>query len=404
MRTVILLKYGELALKGLNRSRYEKALMNNISAATRIPRNKIVSRRGRMYIRFEEGSTSSSPEVQDALQNLKYVLGLVGFSPAYEMKSDSTLEEIGETCLKVIPNIESATFKIDSRRSHKAFPHNSKEINERLGGVILKNKPNWKVKLKNPDIAIYVEARSEGVYVFTNLMEKRAHGGLPVGTSGRALTLLSGGIDSPVAGWMMQKRGVLTDCVYFHSYPYTGNKVKEKVIDLATKLVKWKQQDLKLFIPYFTKIQAEINKTCPEPLWTILHRRFMMRIAEEIALMKIKENNKRYQALITGDNLGQVASQTIYNIGVIDQATELPIFRPLLGMDKQEIVSIATEIDTFDISKQPHADCCTVFASRRPQTQGRISEAVEAEKLLNIEELIEESIQKMEIIKIEYNS
>lgn len=388
MKKIILVKYGEISLKGRNRYLFEAALIENIKLGTGLKSSQIRNHYGRIYIYLEENAPNAI-----YLKALKNIFGIVDATLAYELPLSYDLEPLKQVVRDLLKPVlfSSATFKIDTRRTHKNFPLDSMQVNAALGGVVLDQFPNWKVNLNDPQMAICVEIREEGIFTYLDDSAEKGVGGLPVGVSGKGLLLLSGGIDSPVAGWSMMKRGMSIDAIHFHSFPYTGEKAKEKAIDLAKALVKWKHRPIQLFIPNFTPIQEIINQQCPEGAWTILHRRFMLRIAEKIG---------RYDALITGDNLGQVASQTIQNMSVIGQATRLPILRPLIAFDKQEIIVKAKQLDTYRISNRPFEDCCTVFAPKNPATKARESEILMAEQLLPVEELITNAIEKTEIIKL----
>jgi thiamine biosynthesis protein ThiI len=393
MKKVILVRYGEIGLKGKNRHFFESALMNNIHRATQIPLNQIVLRFGRIYL-YRENT--------DCFEALKKVFGLVGFSVAYKLTLTESLDELKKTAVQLVAELKNAKhrgFKVQTRRPNKRFQHDSMEINRELGGAILENFADLKVDLHHPDLTIFVEIRDEGIFIYSDNELEKGPGGLPVGVSGSGLLLLSGGIDSPVAGWMMMKRGMPLDAIHFHSFPYTGEKSKEKAVDLARLLAQWRLHPFTLYIPYFTNIQVTINKTCPEDMWTILHRRFMMRIAQRIA-EKYNCKGKAYEAIITGESLGQVASQTISNIAVINKALELPVIRPLIGFDKEEIIQRAEAIESFRISKQPFEDCCTVFAPKRPKTKSREADVLRVEMKLDIEALIAEALEKIEILNI----
>src|SRR3990167_3207667 len=394
MSPIILLKYGEIALKGRNRSRFESVLIENIRLASGIDMSQIISYQGRIYLHLK-----SEEEALRCQKAIKRVFGVVGFAVAHQLPFQITLDALSDFIITMLKNNfqeKSFSFRIETRRANKHFPVDSMIVDQKIGAQVLSHFPHWKVNLTIPELTVFIEIRDEGVFVYSSDQDERGPGGLPVGVSGRGLLLLSGGIDSPVAGWSMLKRGMLVDAVHFHSYPYTGEKAKDKVIDIAKVLSYWKLRSFKLYIPYFTRIQEVINQKCPEASWTILHRRFMMRIAERIAT-----NGKPYQALITGENLGQVASQTVQNIAVINQSTTLPILRPLISFDKLEIIALAERVGTFEISKRPYEDCCTIFAPRNPETKARESEIIAAEAALDIEFLIRESLEKMEMIHVQ---
>lgn len=401
MKKIILIKYGEIGLKGKNRYFFESKLMENIRLATGVSRHHLKHRYGRIYLYIEDDQQTIRYE-----QALKKVFGVVGFAPAVELPLTHDRDALNRLIIELLKqqDLQSITsFSIDTRRIEKSFPLTSPAVNSALGAMVLEHFPQWKVNIKNPDICVCIEIRSEGIFVYLDQQAATGAGGLPVGVSGNGLLLLSGGIDSPVAGWSLMKRGMLIDAIYFHSFPYTGDKAKEKAVDLARVLTQWKLRAIQLYIPYFTKIQETINQSCPQASWTILHRRFMLRIAEKIATGASRDG-RYYQALITGDNLGQVASQTIQNIAVVSQVTPLPVLRPLISFDKQEIITVANRIGSYAISNRPFADCCTLFAPKNPQTKGTLAEIVDAEKNLDIEALVNEALEKMEVIVVQINS
>ncbi|MBQ4145931.1 MAG: tRNA 4-thiouridine(8) synthase ThiI, partial [Clostridia bacterium] len=294
-------------------------------------------------------------------------------------------------CLKEM-DTDGKSFKVEAKREDKQFPLNSPQICQEMGGRILKNVPGLRVDVHNPDILVQIEVRKKA-YVFTKKFS--GAGGMPVGTNGKAALLLSGGIDSPVAGWMISKRGVGLDAVHFHSHPYTSDRAKEKVIELAKLLTPYTGRIYLNIVP-FTEIQLAIIDKCPKNYLTLIMRRIMMRIAEKIA----EKNGAR--ALITGESIGQVASQTMESLAVTDNAVSMPVFRPCIGMDKEEIIKISKKIDTYETSILPYEDCCTIFVPKHPKTRPEIAEVVEAEKLLeNLDEMIEKAIAEKEVIKIE---
>ena len=390
MKKVILIKYGEIALKGKNRHLFESSIIENIRLAIREGFDSIEQRRGRLYLQL-----TTDRDIPHYKEALKRVFGVVGFALACRLNLKINLEEIEEVLIKHLRKLEfeSLSFRVDTRRTAKSFPMNSMQINRKLGALLLQHFPQWRVNLNNPELTIFIEVRDDGLFVYTTEDHEDGLGGLPVGVGGRGLLLLSGGIDSPVAGWTLLKRGMMIDAIYFYSFPYTGEKAKEKVIDLVRVLTRWKLRAINLHIPYFTKVQETVNKMCPESTWTIIHRRFMMRIAEKLT-------KSIYHTLITGENLGQVASQTIQNIAVINQATNLPILRPLISFDKNDIIKIAEKIGTFRISKRPYEDCCVLFAPKNPETKAKEEEILKAEENLPLDELINEALEKMETLRI----
>lgn len=283
------------------------------------------------------------------------------------------------------------TFKVESKRADKSFPMTSIQLSQWVGGELDDLYPNLHVDVHNPDLTIHLEVRDYAAFVHAD--PEPGAGGLPVGTSGRAMSLLSGGIDSPVASWMMAKRGVALEMVHFYSYPYTSPEAKEKVLDLARLLTPWTGRLIVHVVP-FTHIQEELRRACPEELFTLLMRRFMMRIAEGMA------RRTGCRALVTGESLGQVASQTMDAMAVTGAVTSLPVFRPLVGMDKEEVVRIARKIGTFETSILPYEDCCTVFTPRHPRTRPRLDEIEAAEAVLDVDALVQEALDATERVKI----
>ena len=283
------------------------------------------------------------------------------------------------------------TFKVDTIRSDKRYPLKSPEICTDIGGYILKNSSNLRVDVHKPEILVHVDVKEFG-YVYTRRV--RAFGGLPVGTNGKGMLLLSGGIDSPVAGFLMAKRGVDIDCIHFHSYPFTSERAEEKIYDLARIMARYTGQ-LRIFSINLLHIQKEINRSCPEDEMTILSRRFMMRIAERFA------QPRGYNALITGENLGQVASQTIQSVDVINRAVDMPILRPLVGMDKVDIIKWAKDIETYETSIQPFEDCCSVFLPKHPVTKPKLEDIINSESALDIEALVTDALSNIKIVVIE---
>lgn len=321
------------------------------------------------------------------------VFGIVGVSIAYRIDSDeqNLYHYLSYFCRQVYEKTPYSTFKIATKRADKDFPTQSTDVSKKAGGIVLSAISNIKVDLFNPQITFNIEIRKKHIYIYNE--ELKANGGMPVGTSGKALLMLSGGIDSPVAGYMMSKRGLLLEAVYFHSEPYTSEKAKEKVIDLAKIIKPYTLLD-KLHIIHFTKPQLEIYEKCPHDELTIIMRRVMMYIANEIA----KRND--CQGIITGESLAQVASQTIESLTVTDEAADFLVLRPLIGMDKTEIVEIARKIDTFETSILPYEDCCTIFVAKHPKTKPILSRIKQSEKVLDIENIIEHCMKNLEVISI----
>lgn len=387
MEKVISVSMGEIALKGLNRGYFEDQLTSQIRRAIKdIGYEKIYKEQGKIYI---EGEESKFPIM---IKRLKKVFGLVHISPCIRVNKD--MDQISKAAILAMKEgktkTDIKTFKVDTNRADKSFPIKSPEVSREIGGLILKEFGDISVDVHNPDIYIYVDIK-QNTYIYTEKI--KAYGGLPVGTNGKGLLLLSGGIDSPVAGFMMAKRGVDINCVHYHSYPFTSERSEEKVKDLATILSRYTGK-IKLFSVNILEIQKEINAKCPEKEMTIISRRFMMRIAEEIA----KYNN--YNGLITGESLGQVASQTIHGIGVTNDAVNMPVFRPLIGMDKVDIIDISRDIETYETSILPFEDCCTVFLPKHPVTRPRVEDIRKSEETLDVDKLVKEAIESMKIYSI----
>ncbi len=383
---IILLKYGEIALKGLNRPVFEKKLLDNIRSAV-APFGKFSVRKSQSTVYVEP--LENEIDMERTIERLSKVFGIVNICPA--VRCDKTIESIEKTTIECLSDMDLAgkTFKVEAKREDKQFPMNSPQICKHMGGVILKNTEGLSVDVHNPDILVQIEVRKDA-YIFTKKVS--GAGGMPVGTAGRATLLLSGGIDSPVAGWMISKRGVMLDAVHFHSHPYTSDRAKEKVIDLA-KIISAYTGEIRLHVVPFTDIQLDIIDKCPKNYLTIIMRRLMMQIAERIAV------SRNSRALITGESIGQVASQTMESLAVTDNAVSMPVFRPCIGMDKEEIVTISKKIDTYETSILPYEDCCTIFVPKHPKTKPNIDEIIEAEKLLTDHEgMMAKAIEETEVI------
>lgn len=386
-----LIKYGEIGVKGKNRYMFEDALMKQIRIALKdVDGNFFVSKElGRIYV-----DTDGDYDYEDTLDRLGKVFGIVGICPMVRIESkdyENLKKRVVEYVDEVYPD-KNFTFKVDTRRADKSFPGTSESINAELGEVILNAFPEIKVNVRKPDVLIKVEIRT---YINIYSLEIAGPGGMPVGTNGRAMLLLSGGIDSPVAGYMIAKRGVRVEAVYFHAPPYTSERAKRKVIELAQLVAKY-SGPLNLHIINFTDIQLAIYENCPHDELTIIMRRYMMKIAERIAV----ENGD--QALITGESIGQVASQTIQSLFCTDAATTLPVFRPLIGFDKQEIVEISEKIGTYETSIQPYEDCCTIFVAKHPVTKPILADIERSEEKLEgiIDELLERALESKERILV----
>lgn len=384
MEKVLLLRYGEIYLKGKNRGYFESALLKNIREAINDKEVKIAKIDGRYVV-----SKYKESDENVLIEKIKKVFGLISLSPAVEIPTSK--EEIEKYCasLKVY-----TTFKVHTTRADKLFPCNSMEFSAEIGGIILDNNPKAVVDIHNPEMLIDIDIRNDGMTFISNQKIKLS-GGMPVSTSGRGMLMLSGGIDSPVAGYLMAKRGLQIYAVYFHSHPYTSKQAKQKVVDLAKKLSEY-SRNFKLFVVPFTKIQEEIHALClPEFTITIM-RRCMYRIAERLA------NANYCQCLITGENLAQVASQTVQGITCSNSVLEkLPTFRPLISFDKIEIIEIARKIGTYDISNLPYQDCCTVFVPKNPIIKPKVEKAEQEEKRIqNLDELIQIAVNNTEIVQL----
>ena len=379
MEEVLLLKCGELVLKGLNRGKFEERLLKIIRGRLRpVGEYHVHSSQSTIYVEPQNGAS-----VDEALEVCKKIFGIVAIARAVVCEKD-----IEDIVAKGIPYLKSAldnvrTFKVETRRADKRFALTSPQISQRLGGDLHDAYPHLKAQMDDPQITVKVEVRERNAFVSAGVIP--GAGGLPTGINGRGMLLLSGGIDSPVAGWMMAKRGLELGAVHFFSYPYTSEEAKQKVLDLAEIVARWSGKLTVSVVP-FTKIQTEIRDKCPEDYFTIIMRRMMMRIAERVA------EKQNCQGLITGESLGQVASQTIQAITVTNAVCEMPVLRPVIGMDKEEIVTISRHIGAFETSILPYEDCCTVFTPKHPQTKPRREEVEEMEKVLDIEALIEEAM------------
>lgn len=385
MYPLLLVRYGELSLKGRNRKTFEDLLLTNMrSRLADLPHGRITKTFGRIYLETKGNWAALA-------QRLQGVFGIVSVSPV--LKRELDLDQIKEGAALVIQDTPGQTFKVEARRPNKAFPLTSPELCNALGGHLLRNFPHLKVDVHNPDFVLNVEIRQEGAFLYSQVIP--CLGGLPAGSSGKGLLLLSGGIDSPVAGFLSMKRGVTIEGLHFYSYPFTSERSKAKVVDLATRLAAYNAKgSFKLWIAYFTEIQKALQKTSYPTLSITLMRRFMLRIATQLA------EREQALALITGDSLGQVASQTMESIHVINAVTTTPVFRPLIGMDKQEIIDVAYKIGTYETSIQPYDDCCTVFVPKNPATRPRLDQVLEAEGELDVEGLVSEAIAKTELVQL----
>ncbi|MCT4564450.1 MAG: tRNA 4-thiouridine(8) synthase ThiI [Maledivibacter sp.] len=385
MEKVLIIRCGEISLKGLNRPYFENTLLRNIKTVIKsIGKMNVYKAHGRIYIDLE------AYDEEEVIETVTKVFGIVSVSVAYifEAEMDRICEMALEQAKECIEEDDIKTFKVESKRGNKRFPIKSPEISRTVGGYILENTDELKVDVHNPDVIINVEVRDKA-YVYSRKMP--GFGGMPYKTGGKAMLLLSGGIDSPVAGWLVAKRGVEIEAVHYHSYPFTSDRAKEKVIDLAKILSKYCGR-VRLHSINLLNIQKAINENCRAEEMTILSRRFMMAIAERVAL------DRKCKALVTGESIGQVASQTMESINVTNATVNMPVFRPLIAMDKMDIVKISKIIDTYETSILPFEDCCTVFLPDRPVTKPRLDKILESEKLLDVEGLINDAISHMEVI------
>lgn len=382
MDNVIIIRYCEIHLKGKNRGYFEKVFMNNLEKSLTGIQHEIRRPSGRYIV-----ENFDSEKTDLILSRLQCVFGVHTLSVAAKVAAD--VESIFEAVQKIAPR--RGTFKVETNRADKKFPLNSMQLNAEIGGRLLAENPSLSVDVHAPEHTVYIDIRENGTaLVFGNMM--KGAGGMPVGTAGRGLLLISGGIDSPVAGHMIAKRGMNVDCIHFHSYPYTNLQAKEKVIELTRILGKY-NAGVTLYVVSITRIQEEIHKNCPEEMMITLMRRFMMRIAERLA-RKIGA-----QCIITGESLGQVASQTIEGITSSNAVVEdLPVLRPLVGFDKTEIVERSKAMGAFETSILPYEDCCTVFLPKHPLIRPKLNEVLAQENKLNVEALIEEAFATMEII------
>ncbi len=386
MDRVLLVRYGEIILKGQNRPIFEDALIRNIRYRLRNEgAYKIYKSQATIYIEPAEGDE----QTDSIYEKLTKIFGIVSIVMAY--KTDKSMEGIFSAIPECIGDAlkEAKTFKVEAKRSDKKFPLKSPEICDEVGGFILDNYPHIKVDVHNPDVVVHAEIRDDNAFVHTGRV--KGIGGMPVGTGGKAALLLSGGIDSPVAAYMIAKRGVALEAIHFFSYPYTSDRAKDKVLKLAGIVSEYSGK-MKVHVVPFTEIQLQIRDKCPEEYLTLIMRRFMMAIAEKIA------RNNGCDALVTGESLGQVASQTIHALAVTNDAVDMPVFRPLIGMDKTDIVDIAREIGTFETSILPYEDCCTVFTPKRPSTKPRLDKVLKYQELLDCETLIDEAVAGVETI------
>ena len=387
MQEIILCKLGEVVLKGLNRRSFEMKLMSNIRRRTqRFGKFKVYSRQSTIYV-----EPVGECDVTGAYEACKQIFGIIAIARA--LPCEKRLMAIFETAKTYLGDELRAakSFKVESKRADKTFPLGSIQLSQQIGGMLNEAFPNVKVDVHNPELTVYIEIREDAAYIHGPA--ESAAGGLPIGMGGQAVSLLSGGIDSPVSSYMMAKRGVQLEMIHFASPPYTSQMARDKVLQLAKELTPWCGR-LTVYIIPFTEIQEEIRRSCPEDHFTLIMRRFMMRLADRLA------KELHCKALVTGECLGQVASQTMQALRVSEDVTDLPVLRPLIGMDKEEIVRTARHIGTFDTSILPYEDCCTVFTPRHPKTKPVVEEVREMEQALDIEGLIERAMANREMVKV----
>lgn len=387
-----LIKYSEIGIKGKNRYLFEDALVREMERVlNKVDGSfKVTKEMGRIYVNVE-----GEYDFEETIDALQHVFGITGICSVVIVE-DTGIENLSKEVIKYVGEVyptADKTFKVCARRSKKSYPLDSMELNAQLGGDILEAYPNMKVDVHDPEVYLTVEVRSR-IYIYSDTIP--GPGGMPIGTAGRAMLLLSGGIDSPVAGYMISKRGVVIDAVYFHAPPYTSERAKDKVVDLAKKVSAYSGR-IRLHIVNFTEIQLAIYDNCPHDELTIIMRRYMMKIAERFAV----END--CLGLITGESIGQVASQTMHSLACTNEVCELPVYRPLVAFDKQDIINIALKIDTYDTSVLPYEDCCTIFVAKHPVTKPNLKKIKNSEKKLEgiVEEMLEKAVQSAEIIEIE---
>ncbi|HBG0707708.1 tRNA 4-thiouridine(8) synthase ThiI [Clostridioides difficile] len=387
---ILIVKYGEIGVKGKNRYIFENRLIRNIRNMLKpIGRFNVYKEYGRIYVDLEDY------DYEEVIEEVRKVFGIVGVCPGVRAKKDyDTLKEIALKMLEEKIEAGYKTFKVESRRGDKSFGLTSQEMSMDIGGYLLsKVGDRINVDVRNPEVKIKCEYREFHTMVYSDTIP--GYGGLPLGTNGRAMSLLSGGIDSPVATWMVAKRGMEVEAVHFHSYPFTSERSQEKVKDLAKILAKYCGR-VRLHKVNILEIQKTIGENCNEEEATILSRRFMMRVAQRLS------EKRHCDALITGESIGQVASQTIQGLTCTNAVVDLPVFRPLIAMDKSDIVDIAKKIGTFETSIVPEEDCCSVFSPRKPVTKPRLEKIEKSETALDIEKLVQDAIDKIEVEDIEF--
>jgi len=387
---ILIVKYGEIGVKGKNRYIFENKLIKNVKNILKpIGKFNVYKEYGRIYVDLD------GYDYEEVVEEVKKVFGIVGVCPAVRAEKDYNL--LKELALKMLEEkIEQGykSFKVDSRRGDKDFKLTSQEMSLDIGGYLVSQvKDKIAVDVRNPEVKIHCELRQNHVMVYSDTIP--GYGGLPLGTNGRAMSLLSGGIDSPVASWMVAKRGMELECIHFHSYPFTSEKSQEKVRDLAQILSKYCGR-VRLHKVNMLEIQKSIGLNCKDEEMTIISRRFMMRIAERVA------ESRHCDALVTGESIGQVASQTIQGLTCTNASVKMPVFRPLIAMDKTEIIEVAQKIGTFETSILPEEDCCTVFSPKKPVTKPKLDRIEKSENKLDVEKLIQDAIDNIEVEDIEF--
>ena len=391
---IFIVRCGEVALKGMNKPYFERMLLDRIKKLLKkFDGVKAYRHEGLIFVRADKELNPGTEGKQAILKEIGKVFGVASISPA--MECESTMEDIGQTAVEyMMEAIEERgvkTFKVNAKRADKNFPVKSPDISRQIGAAVLKGCKVLKVDVHNPDVKLFVDVRHDKSYVYQDKIP--GFGGLPLGTNGKGMSLLSGGIDSPVATWMMAKRGMMIETVHFHSFPYTSQRAREKVEELAALVATYCGR-FRMHVINLLPIQEQIVQNCPEEETTILVRRFMMRIAEELAA------GNGCNMLITGENLGQVASQTAEALVVTDASVKMPVMRPLIGLDKTDIMDLAKDIGTYDKSIEPYEDCCTVFLPKHPATKPKLERILASESKLDCEGLIREAIEKEEIVEI----
>ena len=390
MYNILIVKYGEIGVKGKNRYIFENKLIKNVKNILKpIGKFNVYKEYGRIYVDLD------GYDYEEVVEEVKKVFGIVGVCPAVRAEKDYNL--LKELALKMLEEkIEQGykSFKVDSRRGDKDFKLTSQEMSLDIGGYLVSQvKDKIAVDVRNPEVKIHCELRQNHVMVYSDTIP--GYGGLPLGTNGRAMSLLSGGIDSPVASWMVAKRGMELECIHFHSYPFTSEKSQEKVRDLAQILSKYCGR-VRLHKVNMLEIQKAIGLNCKDEEMTIISRRFMMRIAERVA------ESRHCDALVTGESIGQVASQTIQGLTCTNASVKMPVFRPLIAMDKTDIIEVAQKIGTFETSILPEEDCCTVFSPKKPVTKPKLDRIEKSENKLDVEKLIQDAIDNIEVEDIEF--